>query len=93
MDVCPIEAEVCEAESGNDGKDDGSADVCGVRTEITVDSAADESVCPRGWAAHFGTDPVERKLQLVNASGGPIGHYGSRQVAFQPDETAGKVWV
>ena len=27
----------------------------------------------------------------MNASGGPIAHYGSRQVAFQPDEAAGRV--
>ena len=81
--MCPIAAVVGEAEQ--------QEDVCGVRTEITVDSAADESVCPRGWAAHFGTDPVGEKLRLVNASGGSIGHYGSRQVAFQSDAVGGRM--
>ena len=87
LDICPVEMEGGEAEK----QEDPAADVCGVKTEITVDSAADESVCPQGWAAHFGTEPVERKLNLVNASGGPIGHYGSRQVAFQPDAAGGRM--
>ena len=59
--------------------------------EITVDSAADESVCPRRWAEQFGTGPKSRQLKLVNASGGPIAHYGSRRVAFQPQDAAGQV--
>ena len=63
-------------------------DVCGVRTDITVDSAADESVCPREWAQQFGTAPSLKHLKLVNASGGPIAHYGSRHVAFRPDEAS-----
>ena len=64
------------------------AEVCGVATAITVDSAAEESVCPRGWAEQFGLDPVAkgRELKLVNASGGEIPHYGSRQIAFRADE-------
>ena len=79
MDICPVEAETEKVEEG------AVVDVCGVRTEITVDSAADESVCPRHWAEQFGMGPIEKKLKLVNASGGEIGHYGSRKVAFQPD--------
>ena len=66
------------------------ADVCALKTDITVDSAAEESVCPQGWAAHFGTTPVPegKGLRLVNASGGPISHYGSRRVAFQPNSSS-----
>ena len=56
-----------------------------MRTDITVDSAADEPVCPHDWAHQFGTEPSRKQLKLVNASGGPIAHYGARQVAFQPD--------
>ena len=66
-------------------------EACGVRAEITVDSAADESVCPQDWARQFGTGPSRKHLKLVNAGGGPIAHYGSRQVAFQPDNSAGRV--
>ena len=29
-------------------------DVCAVTTEVTVDSAADESVCPAEWGEQFG---------------------------------------
>ena len=83
LNICPVETEM----AGHDVE----ASICGVRAEITVDSAADESVCPRQWAAHFGTGPKERDLKLVNASGGPIAHYGSRKVAFQPDDMAGRV--
>ena len=57
-------------------------DACSAMTEITVDSAAEESVCPRGWAEHFGMQPVEpgKAMKLVNASGGRIAHWGSRRV-------------
>ena len=58
--------------------------VCGV-TEITVDSVADESVCPLKWAEQFGMQPIEpgKELRLVNASGGKIAHWGSRRVRVQ----------
>ena len=56
--------------------------VSAMSAEITVDSAADESVCPRSWAEQFGLKPVEpgKELKLVNASGGKIQHWGSRRV-------------
>ena len=39
--------------------------------EITVDSGAEESVCPVGWGAEFGTKVAEEgmKMRLVNAGG------------------------
>ena len=53
-------------------------------TEIVVDSAADESVCPWGWAKPFKTVEVapERQMKLKNASGGHIQHWGEKQVSF-----------
>ena len=59
-------------------------EVCGVSAEVTVDSAAEESVCPAGWGEHFGTQPVpaEQQTTFVNASGGRIAHYGSRKVVL-----------
>ena len=44
--------------------------------EITVDSGAEESVCPVGWGAEFGTKVAEdgMKMRLVNAGGGVIQH-------------------
>ena len=50
--------------------------------EITVDSAAEESVCPAEWGQQFGLEPVppERRMTFVNASGGHIQHHGSRRV-------------
>ena len=76
LDICPV---------GVEG--DAEADVCGVATAVTVDSAAEESVCPRGWGEQFGIHPVSagHEMKLVNASGGKINHYGSRQVAMQAD--------
>ena len=56
------------------------------KTFITVDSAAEESVCPKAWGDHFGTEDVRpgEEMRLVNANGGKIAHYGSRRVAFKP---------
>ena len=63
----------------------GSVDEKGGQTEITVDSAADESVCPADWGKHFGLNSVasDERMQFVNASGGKIQHYGSRRVVVQ----------
>ena len=56
--------------------------VCAVTSEVTVDSAAEESVCPKSWGQHFGLNPVEpgKHMTFINASGGPIAHHGSRKV-------------
>ena len=56
--------------------------VCAITSEVTVDSAAEESVCPEAWGRHFGIDPVQpgQHMTFVNASGGPIAHHGSRKV-------------
>jgi hypothetical protein len=51
--------------------------------EITIDSAAEESVCPRNWAVAFGTKEAGRKLKFINASGGEMGHYGERVASFR----------
>ena len=53
--------------------------------EITIDSAAEESVCPRVWADCFPADEVKKgeEMKLVNASGGKIEHYGSKRVWFK----------
>ena len=55
--------------------------------EIIVDSAAEESVCPHGWGNQFGINGVEQKLNLVNASGGKIQHYGERKVVVKTNQT------
>ena len=56
----------------------------GRKEEITVDSAAEESVCQEG----FGGGKMEkvekgRELKLVNASGGRIPHHGSKVIGFK----------
>ena len=54
-------------------------------TEIVVDSAADESVCPWEWAKAFPTRevPAGMRMRLKNASGGKIQHYGEKIIHFQ----------
>ena len=47
-------------------------DIAQIKTEIIVDSAAEESVCPLKWADDFGTQQSAKTLKLVNASGGKI---------------------
>ena len=58
-------------------------DVCfvgGERTQITVDSGAEENVCPWDWGSQFETKPADRWMNFSNASGGRIEHYGKRDV-------------
>ena len=55
----------------------------GVKTQITVDSGAEESVCPVGWGAEFGTEELDRRLNLINASGAKIPHMGQRLVKVE----------
>ena len=52
----------------------------GEKTEITVDSGAEESVCPWKWGEQFGVEPPDRPMLFKNASGGVIEHYGKREV-------------
>jgi hypothetical protein len=41
----------------------------GGKTAITVDSGAEESVCPAGWGEEFKLIKPDRKLNLINGSG------------------------
>ena len=51
--------------------------------EVTIDSAAEESVCPLEWGhEEFGMDEVQKKMRFRNASGGKMGHYGKRSATF-----------
>jgi len=53
--------------------------------EVTIDSAAEESVCPKEWCQEY--ELVESKgkgMKLVAANGSVIKHYGSRKPKFQP---------
>ena len=65
-------------------------DICGLgsaggaKTDVTVDSAAEESVCPQDWANNFEMQPLRGEgMKFVNANGGRIAHYGSKKVAMQ----------
>ena len=51
--------------------------------EITVDSAAEESVCPKSWGEAFPMRRPSRWLRFVNASGGHMGHYGEKTAMFK----------
>jgi len=57
--------------------------------DITIDSAAEESVCPKDWGKQFGTVQVEedKKLRFVSANGGKIEHYGERKVVLNTKST------
>ena len=61
------------------------------RVRIGIDSCAAETVCPKEWASEFKMEPVKpgQKMNLVNASGGTIGHYGERKVALQTEDEFG----
>jgi hypothetical protein len=51
--------------------------------EITVDSAAEESVCPKAWGEAYQMRRPSRWLRFVNASGGQMGHYGEKTATFR----------
>ena len=57
----------------------------GQTTEITIDSAAEEPVCPREWAKEFDMIKVKEgeEMKLVSANSGKISHYGRRKVIFE----------
>jgi hypothetical protein len=48
--------------------------------EITVDSAAEESVCPLDWGGAFALKEPRKKMNLKTASGQEMQHYGERVV-------------
>ena len=50
---------------------------------ITVDSAAEESVCPKDWGKAFGMDTLAKWMQFANACGGKMNHYGERRTTFK----------
>ena len=55
--------------------------VGGERTTITVDSGAEENVCPWDWGRElFGTREASRWMRFRNASGGKIKHWGARDI-------------
>ena len=56
----------------------------GKQGKFTVDSAAEESACPWEWGEEFGCKRVKagEGMKLINASGGVIEHWGSRNVQF-----------
>ena len=54
--------------------------VGGGSTEITVDSGAEENVCPWDWGNMFSTRPADVWMKFRNASGGLINHWGTRDV-------------
>ena len=65
------------------GKGSYMMDVCfvnGTSTSITVDSGAEENVCPYNWGSQFGMrDPVSWK-NFCGANGSSIEHFGTRDV-------------
>jgi hypothetical protein len=53
--------------------------VGGEKTTITVDSGAEENVCPWEWGENvFGTREASTWMQFRSADGGDIPHYGAR---------------
>ena len=57
--------------------------VGGQKTEITVDSGAEESVCPLHWGEQFGKIPSAKTMKFRSASGGQIDHFGHRDVVVE----------
>ena len=52
----------------------------GEKTEITVDSGAEENVCPWNWGEQFGMRDPKVWMKFRDASGNDIPHHGEREV-------------
>ena len=50
------------------------------KEEITIDSGAEESVCPLRWNQHFGLKESPKTLRFRGADGKTIKHHGYREV-------------
>ena len=55
----------------------------GEQSLITVDSGAEENVCPMKWGQQFGLTDALTKMNFRSASGDPIPHYGQREVVVE----------
>ena len=55
----------------------------GEKTSITVDSGAEENVCPWDWGEQFGIKEDSKPMRFKNASGGSIEHFGERDVIME----------
>ena len=52
----------------------------GEKTEIIVDSGAEETVCPWDGGKQFGMKDLKTWMQFRGASGTQIPHHGEREV-------------
>ena len=55
----------------------------GKEEEITIDSVAEEPVCPVWWGKDAGLETSGARMKLVNASGAAIKHHGARKVEVE----------
>ena len=76
-----LRVEFLRKEAGGDGEEWESLG----KETVTVDSGAEESVCPLGWGAEFGMKTVApgKELRMVSAGGGEMSHYGIRKVSIR----------
>ena len=57
--------------------------VGGDKTELTVDSGAEENVCPNTWGGMFGMREPDQWMRFRGANGKWIAHYGHRDVKVE----------
>ena len=61
---------------------DGHFSDNGEKVSITVDSGAEDSVCPYWFGEHFGIREDVELMEFQSASGDIIGHYGDRVITM-----------
>ena len=57
--------------------------------EITVDSAAEESVCPKDWGGAFELKTQKKKMNFRAANGQAMEHYGERTITCLAETSPG----
>ena len=70
-------------------KQDGGETVSLGKGEITMDSAAEESVCPKDWGGAFELKKPKKTLNFRTASGEEMAHYGERTVTCITETSRG----
>jgi len=60
--------------------------------EITIDSAAKESVCPHDWGGAFPLKKSKKRMNFKTASGQDTQHYGERVVTCITQSGPAKVF-
>ena len=71
-------------------KKEGAETISMGKGEITIDSAAEESVCPKDWGGAFVLKDTKKTMNFKTASGQSMQHYGERVITCIAESRPGQ---